>query len=353
VYKAVHRQNGEEILTLSLAWRERKDELRALDHADLLLCQGCLQPVRLKAGRFKRVHFAHKHLQGCSYGEASSRLLAARALLYEKLSLCFPGRIDAEWKPPELVMPRPVDLVFRPESGGLVIYWLADTLLKYETRLQLREAFKKLGARIIWVLGDNLIRPDPNHPAWNLLSPFERDCLSQTRYDEIGKENRLFQAEFGSTLHYLDDENARLITYRSLERVHAPNVFSGSREVHLLKEIDLDEDGEFVHPGEGKALAASQAARGRQVERVRRWLQPGRPASSPQQTGGLAPFEAQDKPRMSQMKTQPDPVKDHSVLREQVTCIFCGRLTDDWWSAWTEDGARLGKCRDCLDKGYG
>ena len=82
MYKALHTQTGEEIIILHPLWLKRIDDLRAMDQADWLVCQGCRQPLRVKAGEFKRPHFAHKHLQACSYGTESPEILNARAELY-------------------------------------------------------------------------------------------------------------------------------------------------------------------------------------------------------------------------------------------------------------------------------
>lgn len=229
MYKAVHRISGEEILILSPAWRGRAVELRPLTQDDLLVCQGCRQVVRLKAGAHKRPHFAHKHLQGCSYGTESARILTARALLYDWLEERFPGPVDAEWKPEGVVLPRPVDCLVRGPGGSFAV-WIVDSTLKLEARQQLLAAFNELNLAVIWVLLSNLLRPDPNHPAWLLLSPTERDFLRQTPYDEIGQESQLLDRDFGSTLYYLDVEKESLAIFRSLERVHPPNVFSGRRQ---------------------------------------------------------------------------------------------------------------------------
>jgi hypothetical protein len=339
VYKAVHRDSGEEILTLSPFWRGKIKELRPLDREDLLLCQGCRQAVRLKAGAHKRPHFAHKHLQGCAIGDESARLLGARAVVYDWLSAQFPGQVDAEWSPAELDLPRPADCRVRLDEGGFVA-WIVDTTLKLEIRQRIQAALSKAGTSVCWLLLSNLLRPDPNHPAWLLLSPTERDFLVQTPYDEIGRENRLLASEFGSTLHYLDVERESLLTFRSLERVHAPNVFAGRREEAALAQVSILPEGQIVYAGEERSLNASRVARARQTERVQRWLEPSTRRTAPQ-------------PEM--LREQPRAAGEPAVLtqHEVVTCIYCGERTTDWWTAWTEDGERLGKCRTCLDRGLG
>ncbi|MBI3304349.1 MAG: hypothetical protein HYZ72_19965 [Deltaproteobacteria bacterium] len=45
MYKAVHVQEGREIVILDSHWAKGIEYLRALDQQDLLVCQGCKQPT--------------------------------------------------------------------------------------------------------------------------------------------------------------------------------------------------------------------------------------------------------------------------------------------------------------------
>jgi hypothetical protein len=333
VYKAVHRESGEEILTLHPAWRGRSDELRRLAGEGMLVCQGCRQAVRLKAGPRKRPHFAHRHLQGCSYGQESARVLTGRALLYEWLAACCHGQVEVEVILPGLQRAADIVLHRGSEGGGDVVFWVVDALMKQQTRIDLRAVFELCGFRPVWVLLSHLLRTDPHHPSRVYLSPSERDCLRQTSYDEIGRENRLAFVDFGCSLHYLDIETARLTTFRSLERVHAPNVYTGRREESLLNLLRVDFAGELFYPGEERDLNISRTARARQVERVKKWLEPA--------------------PRAQQRELFASaPVLGEARADEPVTCIYCGESTRDWWAVWSADGKRFGKCRACLEKGF-
>jgi hypothetical protein len=341
MYKALRLDTSEEVLLVGPAWRGRNKELRALTQADLLICQGCRQAVRLKAGLRKRTHFAHKHLQGCAYGGESPRILAARALLYDTLEARFPGQVEVEWRPADDSLPRTVDCLLRID-GAAYPFWLVDTYLKLEVREQIQSAFASLGLSVTWVLLSNLLRPDPNHPAWLLLSPTERAFLCQTAYDQIGREQQLAESDFGATLHYLDEASATLTSYRSLLRVHPPNVFAGRREVSALAQVEFaapqspGENLALSHPGEQRALLSSRAQHTRQLERARRWLEPSRGTAAQAPLIAIAPA------------VTPPPRPD-----AQVTCVYCGQLTSDWWASWLEAGQPTGKCRSCLDRGLG
>ena len=341
MYKALRLDSGEEVLLLGPAWRGRNKELRALTQADLLICQGCRQAVRLKAGLRKRPHFAHKHLQGCAYGGDSPRLLAARALLYETLQARFPGQVDVEWRPADGSLPRAVDCLVRID-GAAYAFWLIDTYLKLEFREQVQAAFARLGLPVTWILLSNLLRPAPNHPAWLLLSPTERAFLCQTAYDQIGREQQIAESDFGATLHYLDQESVTLTSFRSLLRVHPPNVFAARRMVSPLAQVEFaapqDAGGTFAlsHPGEQRALVSSRVQHARQLERARRWLEPSRGIAAQAPLIAIAPAAT------------PPPKPD-----TQVTCVYCRQLTSDWWASWLEAGQPMGKCRSCLDRGLG
>src|SRR4030042_3577194 len=114
MFKALHRLNGEEIVTLEPRWRRQLDTLRLLDAQDDLVCQGCLQPVRVRAGEVKRWHFAHKHLQNCPYEFESPVLLQCRAVLYEWLAARLGG--EAVTLEKKATLPRPVDCLANSES---------------------------------------------------------------------------------------------------------------------------------------------------------------------------------------------------------------------------------------------
>src|SRR5512142_3033822 len=123
MYKSIHTQTSEEIIILHPRWRGQIDRLREMDHADLLVCQGCNQPVRVKAGEVKRPHFAHKHLQACSYATESPEILNARATLYEWLLAAFgSGAVTLEKQVDNLNLPRAFDC-WVELRGRTFAYW--------------------------------------------------------------------------------------------------------------------------------------------------------------------------------------------------------------------------------------
>lgn len=345
MYKAVNRLSGEEYLVLHPKWRERRDELRAVSNAGLAVCQSCQQPVRLKAGRRLRMHFAHLHQAGCSAGHESSAVIAARAVLFDWVNTRMPGKVEAEVLAEGF--PRTIDVVIELADGSKVAWWVVDRLMRADARGRVEHAAEDLGFRLRWIMLERILRRDDNQPGkrsrWRRLrlSPCERACLRQTVYDEIGRENRLLPEEFGSSLYYLSAEDLRITGFRSLERVQPPNIFVGREECSLLKDMDLDAEGEILFAGEARALRASRQKRERHRETVTRWLEPRGQARQ------------RSFSEMLPAKLRPGEEAPETPERPAARCVHCGEISADWWTAWEENGERLGKCRSCLEKGLG
>ena len=359
VYKALHRETGEEIISLSPEWRKRLADLRALDRQDILVCQACWQPLRLKAGKQRRPHFAHKHLKGCSFGAESPAVVEARGALYERLVELYPGMVELEIPLPDSGLPRAVDVWV--ESGQeRLAFWVVETTLKLEARERICAGFEAAGLAVVWVMCARMLHPDEKtqsriQPRIR-LSPTERDFRRSTPFDEIGKENRISGEDFGASLHYLDAEAGLLTTFRSLERVHAPNVFAGRRLQHRLAQVSLDFGClDFVHPGEAVALRSSRIERTRRAERIRRFLDPpSSPGETKQQDptwldGGPTPEGSAS--AQVRRRWQAPPADPGGAPPDAAACVHCGRLSTDWWQVWWDGDVRRCKCRECLEKG--
>lgn len=53
MFKAINLTDATEVIILDPAWSGRVEDLRALAHSDQLVCQGCRQPVRVRAATRK------------------------------------------------------------------------------------------------------------------------------------------------------------------------------------------------------------------------------------------------------------------------------------------------------------
>lgn len=354
MYKAVSDQTGEEIIILSPYWRKRIAQLRNMDRVDELVCQGCRQPLRVKAGEVKRAHFAHKHLKACSYGSESPEILNARAVLYEWLLREFRSALggDEVVSPSVPVspsvtlekivagadLPRPVDCWVETEAGPIA-YWIIEAGIKLEPREEILSTFERLGIRVNYVLLHPMLNEKREELDSLLLTPTERAFLTATEFDAM----LAGAAEPGKSLHYLEAESGTLTTYRNLVLFHAPNWYKGVKKSSRLITVRASRlDGGFVHRGEMDRLRAyrQRAARlekkrEQYQERDRMWS--SRPArrversSLPESASGWG-------------NTQADP----------LPCVICGQITSEYWSTFMDaSGRRLCRCRECLERGQG
>lgn len=339
MYKAIHTQTGEEIIILHPDWKNRIGELRVMDHADLLVCQGCRQPLRVKAGKFKRAHFAHKHLQACSLGSESPVLLMARAVLYQYLMEQFPHGVTVEKAIEGTVLPRPVDCWVETPQGCLA-YWIVNSGIKLEPREAILTGLNRPGIQPVWVMLRTMLNEKPKEFQSVLLTPTERAFLKATPYDEM----RSGSAEIGKSLHYLDVENEALITYRNLVLVHPPNWFQGMKKESRLGMVRVDQEtGSFVHLGEDRQLESFRRRQQRLAEKRKQ-------------------FELRERAWEQKLSAgQGNPLQDRwgadsSVMRNQVDepealpCIQCGQITTDYWSTLFVNDRKLCRCRECLER---
>jgi hypothetical protein len=255
--KAIHGETGKEIIVLQAAWVTALEQLRSLDKKDALLCPGCRQPVRVRAGEERQWHFAHKSLADCPLQNESFEVLRARAILYTWLEAKFTSAksVTLEQSLDSPLLSRPVDCWVETDRGP-VAYWILDKQEKPQNRDELLRAFQRAGSTVHWVFLADLLRVHGGSPDRLLLSTTERDLMQACDYDRIG--TKLYE-EPGKTLHYLDIKEETLTTFRGLRLVHAPHMFSGRNESHVMWDISVNpENGEFVHPGETDRLIAWQ-----------------------------------------------------------------------------------------------
>ncbi len=364
MYKAIHAQTGQEIIILSPQWRGRTEALRALDRADLLVCQGCRQPLRVKAGEVKRPHFAHKHLKACSLGSESPEILNARAVLYGWLLQRYGQSTGAavttvtvEKQIADSHLPRLVDCWVETEAGAIA-YWIVEAGIKLEPRVAIRAALQQPGIQAQYVFLEAMRQEEKKELHSLLLTPTERAFLQSTAYDQV----LAGPAEVGSSLHYLDADREILTTYRGLALFHAPNWYKGFKKTSSLGMVRVSrEDGGFIHPGEEERLRAYRLKHRRLEEK--------REAYRARETGWQSYLAArrlnQEENARKQGRGEPIPAvqgqppvestpgsEPQPFVSEALPCVICGQITKDYWNTFTdESGRRLCRCRECLERG--
>jgi hypothetical protein len=332
MYKALHQQSGQEIVILDQRWMKQIAYLRLLDRKDAIVCPGCRQPVRVRAGRIKRWHFAHKHLENCPYERESPTLLKMRAVLYTWLvgkfgedNVTIEKRLDS----PKLC--RPVDCWVK--SGDQTFpYWLIDRRLPPAEREDLKAGFADINATVIWVFAIDLLRVDEFSPKNRLhLTTTERAFTRQSSLDQAWQTHL---ERLGGSLHYLDADTEALTTYRNLTVVHKPQLYAGTWLQDSLAEVLVStSSGEFVHPGEIEQLTKRQGE-------LERWE---REAEARLQRAKEFLRRASQREMPSSLTEEAKPGAT-SFVREG-TCRICGRLTSDWVTYFGDTKECI--CRNC------
>jgi hypothetical protein len=336
MYKAIHAQTGQEMIILAPFWLRQIERLREMDRADLLLCQGCRQPMRVKAGEQKRAHFAHKHLQACSYGTESPDILAARAELYLWLFRQFGDRVNIEMAVPGASLPRPVDCWVERE-GGSFAYWIIEAGIKLEPRENIKATMEKVGARLTVVFLSSMLNEEKKMFQSVLLTPTERAFMKPTAFDEA----LAGLGEVGQSLHYLDAEGQTLTTYHDLRLHHRPNWYKGMKKTSRLDEVRASMlTGDPIHPGELDRIRRDQSKKLRMGQKQKAFQE--REAERVEKTHPPQPRGWGIDPQVLESKRQ-GPI--------ELPCQLCGQVTADYWYSFTsEDGHRMCRCRDCLSR---
>jgi hypothetical protein len=344
MFKALHKPSGEEIIILEPRWRRQLDSLRRLDAQDSLVCQGCLQPVRLRAGDVKRWHFAHKHLHNCPYEIESPELLQCRAVLYEWLiTQQGQGFVSLEKKS---LLPRPIDC-WVSSAAGEVGYWIIDHRMPPDERQSLAAGLAGICPHPVWVFTASMLQPDADNLERLYLTTTEREFMRHTEYDEVTTITTVRGPEAvpGTSLHYIDSDREVMTTFRGLQVYHRPQLYAGRRHETPLSQVSsAPEAGEFIHPGENEWLKRFRtAARARVAEQEKNDLRIHQKMAEL-----FGNMKAQPEPSAgSNNKPIPQPEKPSQAGIPK--CMFCGRETDDYWFLNRADNSC--KCRDCYRQG--
>jgi hypothetical protein len=335
MFKAINKQTEQEVIILDSQWEKQIDQLRSLDKQDLLCCQECSEPVRVRAGEIKRWHFAHKKLEDCQYGKESTALLHSRALLYRWLASKFGPALCLEKKLDNVDLPRAIDCWIE-EDNRKIAYWIVDRSIKPAIRFQLELAFIENDIKVHWVFTYDMLRLHEEQLDTLLLTTTERELLQQTEYDEILNQDT---CRYGRSLHYLDYKNERLITLRQLSLDHPPQIYSGDRKETTLTEMKIKKSGgELWHPGE--------------YEKVQKRLSDIEARREPEkiETHDLS---CQQNYPVAQKTNSTRSVEYRPTAKVSLsipTCIFCNKQTTEYW--FQDVPGKLCRCRACLKKGH-
>ena len=355
MFRATNKTTGEDIIILDEIWQQKVKYLRSLDKKNVIVCPGCQQPVRVRAGKLRRWHFAHKHLENCPYGYESPTLLNARAVLYKWLASKFGERVSIEINLGDEYLPRHVDCLVETEKGKFV-YWIIDSGMKPAKRDGLQTGFRRLNVGVNWVFVIDMLREDETHSDSIHLTTTERIFARQTDYDEI----RIGKISLkGESLHYLDPKNETMVTYRRLRLIHSPQLYQGRKIINSIASVLVSpSNGEFVHPGEYEQLEAQrqeklqlekemmdrELERQKLEEKARLHFAENLSASASNEFS-FSQTQIGYQPQYNQLGERHSGVP---FRQREGTCKFCGRITADWVTFYGKTNECI--CRNCNDK---
>lgn len=242
MFRALHRETQEPLISLDGRWKDELELLRSLDRDDKLICPECGANVRIRAGQHKRWHFAHKNASDCPLNDSEPQRLEIRALLYNwlaskrpRVTLGIEERISLGQR--KLVIDCTVELA---NQERIAYFVLASGIRE---RAALIEAISNNHAHCHWVFHPRTLHPSADGKGL-LLSTTQRAVI------ELALGPRI-PVIAGKSLHSLDAATRSFTTYRRLQCVHAPQEYQGTKLVNRLDDIKVGpRTGEFVHPVE-------------------------------------------------------------------------------------------------------
>ena len=336
MFKALNLQSDTELILLQPAWLEQIPLLRSLTAQDQLVCPICRTALRLRAGRYRRAHFAHKHHANCPYQNESPLLLSCRVVLYEWLVSQFdPQRVNVEQHLDDTALLRPLDACV---TGGAqtFAYWIIERRMPPLEREALGRAALHAGMIFHWIFTTQVLNPGRSPDSLS-LSTTEWEFMSRSMYDDIQLSNPDLS---GKSLHYLDPDTPSLVTYRGLRLVHSPQRYRGHPECHPLSQVSASPlNGEPVHPGETERLEVTRQRRAAYESTLQH-------AGSRFKRYQAEYQDAVPSPDLGDSLPAREPFNQVEAL-----CMYCGQLTSEWW--YLDPAGGKCKCRDCLRKGLG
>lgn len=329
MFKALNARDRKEVVILDPKWLGALTQLRELDRQDILLCQGCKQPVRVRAGEQRREHFAHKHLANCKYEDESAALRDCRAVLYQWLLSKFGENVSIEKQIDGINLIRPIDC-WVTKGSKIFAYWIFDSAMTPEKRRDLEKIVTKLGVQFHWVFDLRLLKTKQDCPEEIILSTTERYFIRESKYDALYSDE-LFRVS--GTLHYLDSENRTLTTFRGTSLCHAPQIYKGNKMTNEMEKILISpNNGEPVHSGEH--------------EKFKEYENKKRTTGAFESTRLEIPFTRRESQvAIDSMQSS----QRHDLLNKSGKCIFCGEVTYDWWDYDGTTGHC--RCRTCFKQG--
>ena len=183
-----------------------------------------------------------------------------------------------------------------------------------------------------WVFHVDVLKRDLAEPKTRLhLTTTERTFLQISNFDRAWQKH---YEHLGGSLHYIDSNQEIFITYRDLRRVHAPQLFAGTRLETALSELLIHtQTGEFIHPGEVAQLRKRELEIEQHRQAAAHRIRLGKEFFSGRSihTGQLNQFQ-----------------NEKQSFEKIGCCRLCGETTSDWVTYYGETQECV--CRNCKNQ---
>lgn len=235
----------------------RLAEVRQRCRQDELECPWCNVPVIIRAGEVRIWHFAHKILAECPYQDEAVARQLGRLLLYKWLCAKLgDGAVSLEAEMPGVNLPLPLDVLVDTKRVKAGYWYLHKNIRSRDVRDSYWSVVRGSATSDctrVHVIHDtksakvldaerNLVR----------LSTTHLESLERTDFDGL-------HGRRGGTIHLLDCESERVLTYRAIRHNHGTSYEYGAKlETPLCEMLLRPTSGELVHPGEHERLQTSR-----------------------------------------------------------------------------------------------
>ena len=353
MYKAMDIHSQKEVIIIDPFWtQENIDDLRDKDRLDSLCCPGCKEPVRVKAGKKRRWHFAHKDLSDCSLRQESPEILEARGQLYIWLESKFADQVTVEKSIPDI--PILFDCFVETDDRRGIGYLIFEKGMR--NRDLLIDTLGTSDIQVVSIFLHKVLNIDREHSHAVHLTPSERDFSFTSEYNQIYSHNN-------NGLVYLDETKGKIVTLRGLRCVHQPQKYEFNMMLtnELSQMLVLKGTGELIHPGEYETFCAweKQKKEEERIQEIARKKEQERQRLQEEQyriylkelerkaalhrsrnyefLGHQLSREISIKKRNRHEEIKPKREDVFTMDQEYYTCGVCGKNTTDWVSLETKD----------------
>lgn len=359
------------ITSIDPEWQGREEELRECARAGRVVCPGCGQLLHFRFQQQqkdevrRRPHFAHRAKSECPLENQSAEAMEAKALLYEWLQSKFPGDVVMDWPVEMAGWDRPADVYVKTGRKRPLAYWVFDRGVRDRCAFVQRVARHEDGfaCQVVWTGATMAF-----HESGELkLTPTQRDLMSHGDYDN---------PHGGGSLTFLDAGTGVITSFRGLHLTHSPNLHRWSlRREGTLSTAKVDPNsGEILFQEDLDALRdwkveeqrrqeeeklRQEKERQRKAEQEKKWAEAARRLQPLGELMGMPIKEPRSPTRTSEPSHSghhsyppprpPEPSMEWAVLRQELECERCGRVTTDWVSATPSGGTCV--CRACMGRG--